>query len=593
MSKLSKVVIFVLGALFAISGTSVALGQGSGTINQLSPWLTSANTIRLASTTASLRVPSLTSQDCVGTDSNGVFQAGTCTGGSSDTNWTYTNGNTYASLATSTLGILVNGTSTLATTTMSNLTVTGVATSTAANGFDITAGCFAVNGTCLTSSGGSSLLTNSGSNTYLNTGSNLQAPTFAATSTTGTSTITNALQLGSTAGANMLKVTAGKVYSSSDSVGGLVRITNTLNSGSALGIYTNYAAGGTNALVRLYSDNALNNVQVLSSKQDGIGGAGLFNCTTADSTGGTECVNIASTADVGLTTLGVAGGTSGHGVVKITAVDADGVDGNGSNAGASLISGVLSDASQGIFMTANSGVGSSTGRFLQFRNFDNQYAFNVHDNGMLGIWNATAQAMIDVFSTSTNRYGTGAIYPYMFISSPGATTRGNILAVAADGNVGIGTSSPFAKLSVHAKPGDTATTLFAIASSTASATTTLFSINNAGGIIQTATQPATSTTIVLDWARTPQQVEYQIGGAATTITVINATTSEYWGSRKLVWVCNPGTTAGALTWAGVRWIGTSPTQTTTADKCDVYSFNVTRATSTSAYTVAGTAGAGL
>jgi hypothetical protein len=49
------------------------------------------------------------------------------------------------------------------------------------------------------------------------------------------------------------------------------------------------------------------------------------------------------------------------------------------------------------------------------------------------------------------------------------------------GNIGIGTTSPFAKLSIAAVGGDTNTTLFAISSSTAAfATTSLFSINNVG-----------------------------------------------------------------------------------------------------------------
>ena len=49
-----------------------------------------------------------------------------------------------------------------------------------------------------TGSGGVNFLSNSGANTFLNTGSNLQFPTFAATSTTGTSTVLNALAVGTT-----------------------------------------------------------------------------------------------------------------------------------------------------------------------------------------------------------------------------------------------------------------------------------------------------------------------------------------------------------------------------------------------------------
>ncbi|OGC80521.1 hypothetical protein A2943_00935, partial [Candidatus Adlerbacteria bacterium RIFCSPLOWO2_01_FULL_51_16] len=52
--------------------------------------------------------------------------------------------------------------------------------------------------------------------------------------------------------------------------------------------------------------------------------------------------------------------------------------------------------------------------------------------------------------------------------------------VLGTGTIGIGTTSPFARLSVHANNGSTNTTLFAIGSSTASATTTLFSVNNVG-----------------------------------------------------------------------------------------------------------------
>lgn len=160
---------------------------------------------------------------------------------------------------------------------------------------------------------------------------------------------------------------------------------------------------------------------------------------------------------------------------------------------------------------------------------------------------------------------------------------------AAAAFLGLGTtSSPTsATLSIHA--GAQQTPFFAIGSSTAS----LFTINAYGGITLSASQPATTTAITLDWNSAPQLVEYRIGGAATTITVINATTTANWGSRKVVTVCNPNGTAGALTWQGPRWIGTSPTQTTTANKCDVYSFIVTRATSSSAYTLAGTAGTGL
>ncbi len=53
-------------------------------------------------------------------------------------------------------------------------------------------------------------------------------------------------------------------------------------------------------------------------------------------------------------------------------------------------------------------------------------------------------------------------------------------APQAAGRLGVATSSPYARLSIQANNGDTNTTLFAIGSSTASATTTLFSVSNTG-----------------------------------------------------------------------------------------------------------------
>ncbi len=183
---------------------------------------------------------------------------------------------------------------------------------------------------------------------------------------------------------------------------------------------------------------------------------------------------------------------------------------------------------------------------------------------------------------------------FLFGSTTSLTSSGGSWFAGTSGKVGVGTTTPFAKLSINPIAGDS--TPFAIGSSTIFSnygSGTLFSINEYGQIQATASQPATSTAITLNWTNTPNQVEYRIGVSATTITLINATTSHQWGSRKLVVVCNPGGTAGALTWAGVEWIGTAPTQTTTANYCDVYSFAITRATSTSAYKVMGSAGTGF
>lgn len=104
----------------------------------------------------------------------------------------------------------------------------------------------------------------------------------------------------------------------------------------------------------------------------------------------------------------------------------------------------------------------------------------------------------------------------------------------------------------------------------------------AGGILGTETKPATSTSMTLDFSTYNQHV-VQIGTSATTLTLSGL----YAGQAIRVVVCNPNGTASTITWATspaglLLWPGgTAPTQTTTANKCDLYTFTTTQATSTS------------
>lgn len=114
-----------------------------------------------------------------------------------------------------------------------------------------------------------------------------------------------------------------------------------------------------------------------------------------------------------------------------------------------------------------------------------------------------------VSSPGTNNY-TSAIGSFrtgsagqggMFFATKNSTSNGvaPVTALTIDQNqlVGVGTTSPFAKFSVHANAGDTNTVVFAVASSTAVATTTLFSVGNtgsttiAGPIFETSTGSST------------------------------------------------------------------------------------------------------
>jgi len=69
------------------------------------------------------------------------------------------------------------------------------------------------------------------------------------------------------------------------------------------------------------------------------------------------------------------------------------------------------------------------------------------------------------------------------------TLSGSNLYNNSGTNIGIGTSTPYAKLSVHALDGETNTTLFAIASSTSAATTTHLVVMNDGNVGVSSSTP--------------------------------------------------------------------------------------------------------
>lgn len=92
--------------------------------------------------------------------------------------------------------------------------------------------------------------------------------------------------------------------------------------------------------------------------------------------------------------------------------------------------------------------------------------------------------------------------------------------------------------------------------------------------------PATTTSMTID-ARNGNQQLIQLGGEATTVAFSNFGI----GTTIRLIVCNPGGTAGAITWSNVHYFGgTAPTQTTTANVCDMYVVGSTAATSTGATT---------
>lgn len=200
------------------------------------------------------------------------------------------------------------------------------------------------------------------------------------------------------------------------------------------------------------------------------------------------------------------------------------------------------------------------------------------------LWANVTGASAVPTNIATSSLFSGTVGMGAYFSGTGTLVGTTTVSIDTTSRVGIGSTTPFALLSVN----PTASLGTAPALAVGSSTQTVFSVGNNGTISLAEQQPATTTTMTLDWSKTPASIDYRIGNAATTITLINATTTYYAGSRKLITVCNPGSTASTVTWAGVEWAGgTAPTQTTTANVCDIYSLFVTSATSSSAFKVGG------
>lgn len=140
-----------------------------------------------------------------------------------------------------------------------------------------------------------------------------------------------------------------------------------------------------------------------------------------------------------------------------------------------------------------------------------------------------------------------ALQTFANASSTQIGSTGNAYFATSAGSVGIGSTTPFAKLSIGAD----------------------------GAITTTEKTLATSTSMTVDWRSGNQQL-VRVGTSATSIGFSNYVAGQ---TLRLV-ICSPGGTRGAVTFTGVLWpAGTAPTLTTTANKCDIAAFIATNATS--------------
>jgi len=152
-----------------------------------------------------------------------------------------------------------------------------------------------------------------------------------------------------------------------------------------------------------------------------------------------------------------------------------------------------------------------------------------------------------LFASASSTIGGGTIGSGLTING-GATTT---LAAYFGERVGIGTTSPVIKLFVD------------------------------GAIVSTESRPATSSSMTIDLS-TANQHNLHLGTGTTTLSFSGLVA----GQAARIVACNSSVSTSSIAWAtSTSWTllwpgGTTPTQTTTLNKCDLYTFTVTNASST-------------
>lgn len=180
--------------------------------------------------------------------------------------------------------------------------------------------------------------------------------------------------------------------------------------------------------------------------------------------------------------------------------------------------------------------------------FNNPQAYNTGGAGDTSIMGFSTGDFEIVNATATR-----SMY---FLTGGSATSTFTRMSISGAGLVGIASSTPSYQLTV--------------------ASGTIFSLEK---------NLATSTSMTIDWKSGNQQLA-RIGTAAVTMTLSNYLQG---GTLRLI-VCNPPTgTAGTITWSPAPYWsgGTAPSQTTTANHCDVWSFIATQATSSASSLIFG------
>lgn len=282
----------------------------------------------------------------------------------------------------------------------------------------------------------------------------------------------------------------------------------------------NVSTGGNNVIIGHNNGNVLTTGNNNTLIGQGFNAAAVGAPVEVPTSGTSNFLNISNLIYGNLASAVVGGGNLGVSTTspfaELSIATAPGS--NGSLSTLFAIASSTATATTTLFAVNNAGLvqfGGSTSSFpalkqsgsgLQVRNGDDSNyaaftALNVSANdgrfvaSSGSILNGSADGMWKLTNSAVNDFsrlqfgGTTSAFPALNINTATQAVTVGLANGALGGLFGVGTSTPFAKLSIHADNGETNTTLFAIASSTQTATTTLFVVNNNGNVGIGSTTP--------------------------------------------------------------------------------------------------------
>ncbi len=427
-------------------------------------------------------------------------------------------------------------------TTAAKLDVTGTATSTFGAGINLTTGCFAINNTCVSGGAGGGI-TAIGPTGQTQTGSTITLAT--------SSTAFNGLTASTTITGSGNTITFANTLAGTLAVGG---------GGTGATTLTGLLVGnGTSAFTAVTTSSGI--AGQISDETGSSGGVLVF--SASPSLTGTLTVT-----NTGVTTVGGDSGraiemkASSAGVAQYfdwADLTAEDFDFRLINNSASNNFQIISSTTSNLFTltgAGNVGIGSST----PWRN--------------LSVTGTVANAQVAIAYDQTNYTqlqvgSTGDLFAYPS-GSDSLFNDGNLwVCSGGSGSTnGCPSGAPSGNGSIIAETG------IGVASSTPWAG---ISVATGKAIVVAENTLATSTSMTVDWRNGNQQL-VRLGFSATTISFSGFVE----GQKLVLTVCNPNGTGGALSFGTqVLWPGgTIPTQTTSANKCDVWSFLATMGTST-------------